>query len=269
MKTLRRNILYIYTDGSSLPSPRKGGIGIRYVILDDREEEIVVDKEFFGYQQASNNQMELKACVLALENCLDAMHAVSFDSIEIRSDSRYVTDNVSNAKYVWPKTKWLSKDGKPILNVEIWKDLCKQIQRLGMRVDFQWVKGHAKDEHNKAVDKAAKASAKSAINDPLSFVIIRRKQTKQKTKVGSIAMTGQRVGIRIVTSEYLRTQKVIKYRYEVVSEDSIDFGKIDIAYSNHYMRDTHSYLVQFNNTTANPRIVDIIEEIDIKSKNEP
>ena len=252
MKTLRKNILYVYTDGSSFSGPRKGGIGVRYVILDDGKEEIVVDKEFFGYQQASNNQMELKACVLALENCLETMAGVAFDSIEIRSDSRYVTDNVSNAKYVWPKTKWLGRDGSPILNVEIWKDLSREIQRLGVRIDFQWVKGHAK------------VSAKAAINDPLSFVIVRRKKTKQKTKVGSVAITGQRIGIRIVTSEYLRTQKIVKYRYEVVSEDSVDFGKVDIAYSNHFMRDTHSYLVQFNDAPGNPRILDIVEEIDPK-----
>jgi ribonuclease HI len=204
--------------------------------------------------------MELKACVLALENCLDVMAGFAFDSIEIRSDSMYVTDNVSNAKYVWPKTKWLGKDGKPILNVEIWKDLCREIQRLGVRIDFQWVKGHAKDEHNKAV----KASAKSAINEPLSFVIVRRKKTKLKTKIGSVGIVGQRVGIRIVTSEYLRTQKVVKYRYEVISKDSIDFGKIDIAYSSHFMRDAHSYLVQFNDVPGNPRILDVIEEINGK-----
>jgi ribonuclease HI len=230
------------------------------------ESEIIADKEFFGYQQASNNQMELKACVLALEHCLDAIAGVPFDSIEIRSDSRYVTDNVSNAKYVWPKTKWLGKDDKPILNVEIWKDLTREIHRLGIRVDFQWVKGHAKDEHNKAVDKAAKASAKLAINDPLSFVIVRKKKTKQKTKIGSVAIIGQRIGIRIVTSEYLRTQRLVKYRYEIVTEDSVDFGKIDIAYSTHFMRDTHSYLVQFNDVPGNPRIVDVIEEINVKPK---
>jgi ribonuclease HI len=266
VKTLRKNILYIYTDGSSFSGPRKGGIGVRYVILDNWEKEIIVDKELFGYQQGSNNQMELKACVLALENCLNAIPDIAFDSIEIRSDSSYVTDNVSNAKYVWPKAKWLSKDGKPILNVEIWKDLCREIQRLGVRIDFQWVKGHAKDEHNKAVDKAAKVSAKSAINDPLSIVTVRRKKTKQKTKIGSVGIIGQCVGIRIVTSEYLKTQKVVKYRYEIVSEDSIDFEKIDIAYSNHFMRDAHSYLVQFNDLPGNPRILDVIEEIDAKPK---
>ena len=195
LKTLRKNILYIYTDGSSFSGLRKGGIGVRYVILDNVEEEIVVDKEIFGYQQGSNNQMELKACVLALENCLDAMRGVAFDSIEIRSDSIYVTDNVSNAKYEWPKTKWLGKDGKPIL----WKELSREIRRLGVRIDFQWVKGDAKDEHNKAVDKAAKTSAKSAINEPLSFVIVRRKKTKQKTKIGSVGIMGQRVCIRYNT----------------------------------------------------------------------
>jgi ribonuclease HI len=266
LKTLRRNILYIYTDGSSFSSPRKGGIGVRYVILNSLEKEIIVDTEFFGYQQGSNNQMELKACVLALENCLEVMTGFAFDSIEIRSDSRYVTDNVSNAKFVWPKAKWHSKDGKPILNVEIWKDLCREIQRLGVRIEFQWVKGHAKDEHNKAVDKAAKTSAKSALKDPLSFVIVRRKRTKQKTKIGSVGIVGQCVGIRIVTSEYLRTQKVVKYRYEVISEDSIDFEKIDIAYSEHFMRDAHSYLVQFNDVPGNTRILDVIEEIDAKPK---
>ena len=36
----RRNTIYIYTDGSSLPRPRRGGVGIRYVYLDEKEEEL-------------------------------------------------------------------------------------------------------------------------------------------------------------------------------------------------------------------------------------
>ena len=45
---LRKNWLYVYTDGSSLPKPRRGGIGIRYVYLNEKEEEFRIDGYEFG-----------------------------------------------------------------------------------------------------------------------------------------------------------------------------------------------------------------------------
>ena len=58
------NALNIYTDGSSFSSPRRGGIGIIFVFPDYLNKE---EKEFApeGYVGATNNEMELKACIVA------------------------------------------------------------------------------------------------------------------------------------------------------------------------------------------------------------
>lgn len=261
MKVLRRNVLYIYADGSSLPNPRTGGIGIRFIILDEFECEVIVDERMFGYREASNNQMELLACIEALKIYQEKYAGHPLNAIEIRTDSRYVVDNVGNATKVWPKQKWFGFSGRPILNVELRKDLVKQMQKCRVRIDFTWVKGHAQDEHNKAVDKQAKLSAKSPLNKPLSIVAIRRKQTGEKTKIGSVVITGQRMTIRIVTTEYLREQQLTKYRYEVISKNSASRGKVDFAFSKHFMSAGHSYLVTFNKDADNPTILNVIKEI--------
>lgn len=258
----RSNILYIYTDGSCLPHPRRGGIGIRYVHLEDDGAEKRIDYPCFGFKGATNNQMELYACIEALKH----IPKLNFDcqnlSIEIRTDSRYVADNIYYAKFVWPKNKWYNNDGKPVDNTKIWKELIKNIIKLRRRVDFVWVKGHGKDKDNKAVDKMAKESAKSAVFEPLSVVTIRRKLTHQKVRIGSVKNAGQKIGIRIITSEYFKEQRVTKYRYEVISKKSKYYGKVDFAYSNLILKDAHSYFVSFNKDDNNPRILKMLYEIE-------
>ncbi|MEO1019278.1 MAG: RNase H family protein, partial [Pseudomonadota bacterium] len=58
----------IYTDGSCLPNPRRGGVGYRYIVINEAGHEEWQDESPPGYKQATNNQMELLACVLALRN---------------------------------------------------------------------------------------------------------------------------------------------------------------------------------------------------------
>lgn len=61
------NALNIYTDGSCYSGPRRGGIGIIFITIDEAGNEVVEEIELPGYQQATNNQMELMACIKALE----------------------------------------------------------------------------------------------------------------------------------------------------------------------------------------------------------
>ena len=68
MKIFRKSHLYIYTDGSSLPKPRRGGIGIRYLYLDESEEEHIIDLELEETAGATNNQMELWAVIEGIKN---------------------------------------------------------------------------------------------------------------------------------------------------------------------------------------------------------
>ena len=64
--------LNIYTDGSSLNSPRSGGIGIVFVFPDDFPiEDHIWEFEYAGYKNATNNEMELLACIAALKEVFE------------------------------------------------------------------------------------------------------------------------------------------------------------------------------------------------------
>lgn len=256
-----KNVLTIYTDGSSLPNPRRGGIGVRFIYTDASGiEEMTEDFAEYGYKGSANNQMELYACVFALKNALSIAVLNRITLIEIRSDSQYVTENFARAKYQWSQNKWLNRYGKPIDNADLWKELIKYIQKIKKRVEITWVKGHSKDIHNKAVDKLAKQSAKNSINKPLTFVDVRRKKSPKSTERGSVKMCGQRISIRIIDSKYLNIHKLWKFRYEVISKGSPYFQNIDFIYCLQVLRVGHSYSVRFNKESTNPMIQKFFSE---------
>jgi len=56
----------VFTDGSSLQAPRRGGTGICFVTVDDDGYEVIDNLQPQGHQGATNQQMELLACIQAL-----------------------------------------------------------------------------------------------------------------------------------------------------------------------------------------------------------
>ena len=108
----------------------------------------------------------------------------------------------------------------------------------------------------------AKESARSAVYDPLTVVTVRRKLTDKKVRIGSVKNAGQKIGIRIISSEYMNKQKVNKYRFEVISKGSKYFGEVDFVYSDIILKDAHSYFVSFNKDDNNPRILKLLYEIE-------
>ncbi|HOW41925.1 MAG TPA: hypothetical protein PL123_15375 [Bacteroidales bacterium] len=178
------------------------------------------------------------------------------------TDSRYVVDNKNRAIYNWSKQKWLDQYGKPVENAILWKELIKILTSLPCKVDIEWVKGHAKDSDQKATDRLAKESAQIPFNPPISIVKLRRKKSEKMTIRGSVEMKGQRVSIYIINEEYLKLQKLSKYRYEIISKGSVYYGNLDFAYSElHNLRAGHKYIVTFNKNSKNPRIIKVIKEI--------
>jgi ribonuclease HI len=258
---LAENALHIYTDGSSLPSPRRGGIGIRFLLIDSQGREEITDSRHAGYEGATNNQMELQACIEALEEARDRGLATSASKIVVHADSQYVVENWKQAMFVWPKQRWTTKAGTPVLNVDLWKRLVRAIKNAGRRVEFEWVQGHSRDLHNRAVDKMAKGSAKSTLRPALSVVSVRKKWTGESVSIGSVRMLGQRLSIRVVTCERLRQQKLWKLKYEVISRASPFLGKVDNIFATDVLADGHAYFVQVNQDTANPRIVRVFREL--------
>lgn len=263
---LEENALNIYLDGSSFSKPRRGGIGIRFIHVDRNGNEKIEDiPKYYSYKGATNNQMELQACITALEEAYKPQYLDKAPKIIIFTDSCYVAKNYLNAIFYWPKTHWLTKDGNPVLNVELWKNLVKRVKKINKRVEIKWVKGHSKNEHNEAVNKLAKQSARSPLKRaPLNIVRVRRKKTTKMVNPKSVEMKGQKISIRIITDEYLATQKINKYKYEVTSKRSRYYGNVDIIYSNINLKAGHEYSVIFNKESKTPRILKLIKEIEIK-----
>ncbi|NUN68173.1 MAG: ribonuclease HI [Bacteroidetes bacterium] len=253
-------VINIYTDGSSRSTPRRGGVGIRYIYVNESGAEISTDLNLPGYPNATSQEMELQACVLALNHLDDYPDLARFTKVVIYSDSKYVVDNFHNALFRWSKNGWTRKEGAPVLNATIWKELLKAIRKCRRRVEFTKVKGHSTDPHNKAVDKLAKISSSIPFNQALSPTIVRRKMSDRKTKIGSVLAIGQRITIRIVQSQYLREQKLYRYRYEVMSKSSPFYKNVDFAVTEHILREAHTYSVRINSEQANPRIVKVFRE---------
>jgi ribonuclease HI len=79
------------------------------------------------------------------------------DDLLILCDSQYAINCISQWMPGWKRRGWRKADGKPVLNVELLRELDEAIQ--GRRFRFEWVKGHAGHPLNEAADVRARAVA--------------------------------------------------------------------------------------------------------------
>ena len=132
----------IYTDGSALGNPGKGGYG---VVLQSGQHYKELSA---GYRLTTNNRMELLAVIVALET-IKAEHA----DITLYSDSRYVVDAIEKGWLIsWQRTNYKNKK-----NIDLWKRFLSVYPRHDIR--FVWVKGHASIPLNERCDFLATQAA--------------------------------------------------------------------------------------------------------------
>lgn len=254
------NAINVFTDGSSFSKPRRGGMGLRLVTIGEDGHEICEEVELVGHEGATNNQMELLACIKGVEAAAAHPQIGQVRRIYVFTDSMYVVENMKLAMFQWPKTRWCNANGRPIDNAELWKKLVHGIKKAPRPVIFEWIKGHSKNLHNRAVDKLAKRSAKGALLPPLQVASVRRKLSSRSVEPGSVQIAGQCLKIRIVTDTYLRTQRLYKYKYEVLPNGPSS-GLVDLIYSKECLRAGHHYEVRLNDDSKNPRIVEVLNEL--------
>ena len=140
---MKAKSVYLYTDGSSLGNPGPGGYGIILEWVG-----MSYEKEFSaGFSRTTNNRMELKAAIKALEFFDDNV------SLSITTDSNYVKDGITKWLINWKKKNWVTASKKPVKN----KDLWEQLDALNSfhNVSWQWVKAHAGHRENEIADMLA------------------------------------------------------------------------------------------------------------------
>ena len=103
-----------------------------------------------GWKHATNNQGELMA-VLQFFRATEHLD----DDLLILCDSQYVINAVTKWMPGWKKKGWKKADGKPVMNLDLLKEIDAAI--VGRRYRFEWVKGHANHPLNEAADSRARA----------------------------------------------------------------------------------------------------------------
>jgi ribonuclease HI len=135
----------LYTDGSCLGNPGRGGWAARCVDLFDISG---------GTEHSTNNIMEMTAVVKGLEKCLE--HGLT--DVIVYTDSVYVMKGMNVWIHGWKNKGWKTAGGTPVKNKELWIRLDELREKFNT-VEMHWVKAHAGNTHNEFVDSEARRQA--------------------------------------------------------------------------------------------------------------
>ena len=138
-------MIKVYTDGSCLENPGKGGWAA-IIIIDGEKSELKGSKE-----NTTNNQMELLAPINALKNIPKG------SKVQIFTDSKYVKSGITDWIHNWKKNGWKTADKKNVKNKNLWTELDNLSKKF--EIQWNWVKAHSSDQLNNEVDLLAKKSA--------------------------------------------------------------------------------------------------------------
>ena len=138
-------MIKIYTDGSCIENPGRGGWAA--IILDDGKKiEIKGNKK-----DTTNNQMELLAPIQALKKIPKG------SKVQIFTDSKYVKSGITEWVHNWKKNGWKTANKQDVKNKELWLEL--DLLNNEFEISWNWVKAHSHDELNNEVDLLARSAA--------------------------------------------------------------------------------------------------------------
>lgn len=142
---MRGGAIHVWTDGSCVPNPGKGGWAAVIRWPDGRMEEVTGSEA-----ETTNNKMELTAAIRALEVLPDGCRVV------LHTDSEYLSKGITQWLAGWERKGWRTADGKPVKNADLWVRLIKATSVR--QVEWRWVRGHADTEMNVRADRLANAA---------------------------------------------------------------------------------------------------------------
>lgn len=194
--------LILYADGSAIPNPGWAGWGIHGYLFDDEKPKkgsghpshiptndgykIKLDAAakagevtVLSYLDISgpiappgtNNMGEVQGAAEALK--LAWSHGVQ--SVTVITDSEYARKGGESWIEGWAANNWIKRDGMQIQNLDLWKMLYEYKHKLldaGVKVKFNWVKGHKDDVGNIIADRLAGTGTRRAFDNhtaPVEF----------------------------------------------------------------------------------------------------
>ena len=140
-------MIKIYTDGSCIGNPGKGGWAA-IIIINDKKTQMTGSQK-----NTTNNQMELLAPIKALNKIPRG------SKIQIFTDSKYVKSGITEWIHNWKKNGWKTANKQSVKNKELWTELDLLTEKF--EIKWSWVKGHSTDKLNNEVDFLAREAANS------------------------------------------------------------------------------------------------------------
>lgn len=170
--------MIIYTDGSCHGNPGRGGWAL-YCPETGLE-------NWGSAERTTNNRMELTAII----------HAMQVPGVtKIMTDSEYCCKGANMWYKGWVKKDWKTSSGSKVKNDDLWRRI---VELDPERVQFEWVKAHATNEHNNHVDQLANNAAETKeteadvaarLNRELEQIEKRRDEIREHLmKIGKLKM---------------------------------------------------------------------------------
>ena len=138
-------MIKIYTDGSCIGNPGKGGWAA--IIFTNNEKKILKGSKDI----TTNNQMELTATIKALE------YISTKDKIQIYTDSKYVKQGITEWITKWKINGWKTSKKEEVKNKDLWLELDNLTSKNS--IEWVWVKAHSDNDLNNEVDLLARKEA--------------------------------------------------------------------------------------------------------------
>jgi len=138
-------MIKIYTDGSCIGNPGKGGWAA--IIFMNNEKKILKGSK----DLTTNNQMELTATIKALE------YISTKEKIQIYTDSKYVKQGITEWITKWKINGWKTSKKEEVKNKDLWLELDNLTSKNS--IEWVWVKAHSDNDLNNEVDLLARKEA--------------------------------------------------------------------------------------------------------------
>jgi ribonuclease HI len=255
--------LKLYVDGNCWENPGgNGGFAIRVEFPFDwnRGDELV---EWRGYFETNNQRMELRACVCAHEWVYENLDTLGVQRVQVITDSQYVCNGYSWA-IGWSQNDYCNRDGRPIKNEELWKNLMRLRRKLahGVWIEVKWIPRRS-SQIAKGVDQDAKAAGRlpAHVDRGFSSGKVGRPKNNARGSAKLYPAAGQTPYIRPYKSGMAR-RDIQLFKFEVWDEaKEMFFDKFEAYASSQIGNELHRqnvYQVRMNDTPNYPRIIEII-----------
>jgi ribonuclease HI len=140
----------LYTDGACSGNPGPGGWGFVFVNFLSKK----ITEGGGGEASTTNNRMEMTAIIEGLREA----KSQKFKELLILTDSTYVIRGFTQWRFGWKKRGWVTAEGQPVSNKDLWEALDEAAQ--GLKLEWRYVRGHQGTPGNERVDRIAVAFSK-------------------------------------------------------------------------------------------------------------